>query len=519
MKISYYKYIHYNIYIGELYCLNKMPQKGDVYMNEKAKINNAALLPLYCADDAVALEDGTPDWVKHLVIEEIHIRCLTEEGTIAAAEEKLPYFAQLGVNGLWVTPVNDRGPVGNGYGNLGPDTIDPRLTGALSYDEDWRLCDYEKGWAVFRHFVERAHQLNIRILLDIVTWGAEGGCPLFESHPDWFVPGIKGMITDQSRFFEWRNDEFVEWFIQRAVEMVELSNVDGLRFDMEPMYASYAVCKEIRRRLYATGRKPVIISESPNERMDTFDFEQFGVLDRDYVCTKPQQLFLTNNILDCIRTGHGVGSTHVQWAHKGGIFRYYTHQVCSHDYHSLNVFGNPLVIGYQAIFAPFIPLWFVGEEWNNPDITVPEGCTYYNKIRWDLLEQEPYRTFNEEVKRMLCIRRSYPAIFSYFPAHTMDANICGVDTDATDNLQAYARYAEGKAVLIIPNNKENLPVAHFTVTVPFEAAGLQADRFRVTDLLTDTVVAQGTREEITHLPAQVPYQHMAVYLVEPCYPA
>ena len=65
-----------------------------------------------------------------------------------------------------------------------------------------------------------------------------------------------------------------------------------------------------------------------------------------------------------------------------------------------------------ALMPPLLPKWYLGEEWNNPYVS-PEGWLYANAVDWDALERN--RSCYEEVKRMIRIRRTFPALFEYFP--------------------------------------------------------------------------------------------------------
>ena len=74
---------------------------------------------------------------------------------------------------------------------------------------------------------------------------------------------------------------------------------------------------------------------------------------------------------------------------------------------------------------------------------------FNNYIDWKTLDIPENRAFYEDFKKMLRIRRQYPEIFEYFPDNHRESNICKVDSNC--NLQAYARYADGKAILVLPN--------------------------------------------------------------------
>ena len=60
----------------------------------------------------------TPDWVSTATIYEVNIRQYTPEGTFAAFQKHLPRLKDLGVDILWLMPINPIGEV-NRKGKLG----------------------------------------------------------------------------------------------------------------------------------------------------------------------------------------------------------------------------------------------------------------------------------------------------------------------------------------------------------------------------------------------------------------
>ena len=90
------------------------------------RIDNTSLLPTYRPDEEVTLipssADGllrSPDWTDELVLVEVHPETATREGTLESLLPVLDHLAALGVNGVWLTPIYEKGPGGNGYGQSG----------------------------------------------------------------------------------------------------------------------------------------------------------------------------------------------------------------------------------------------------------------------------------------------------------------------------------------------------------------------------------------------------------------
>ncbi|MCQ2432723.1 MAG: alpha-amylase family glycosyl hydrolase, partial [Clostridia bacterium] len=233
-------------------------------------LSNADLLPKWKQDSEVRLiradEDGllfTPDWFSSLVLVEIHPEIATSEGTLASMVPILDHLAAMGVNGIWLTPIYKKGPGGNGYGNWGPHTLEPAVTGCE---------DTEEGWRRVAAFIAEAHRRNIRVFLDIISWGVVHSAPLIGEHPDWFRGEAWGGAA-----FDWENEDFRAWFIETCIENILKSGADGYRCDCEPGFSGYRVFAEIRIRLLAMGRKIAVIAEESSERRGTYDCEQDGV--------------------------------------------------------------------------------------------------------------------------------------------------------------------------------------------------------------------------------------------------
>ena len=476
-------------------------------MSQKNKIiDNSALIPEYIPDSEVAVDfNGTPDWLKSAVIAQVRPLTATQEGTFASLEKVLRHYAEMGVNCIWLAPVYDPGKNGNGYSNLGPHTIDPRLTGTDDYDE---------GWARLRSFTVAAHKMNIRIILDIISWGTVLGSELEKEHPDWYIEDREW----GGSAFDWKNAEFREWYIKTAVDIVVKTDCDGFRYDVEPHYAGYDVDGEIRKRLMALGKKPFMLSEWGNERRGAYDCEQMLVLgcEKGYRTEAPQLYFIDMyNIVDSIKTGKNIGSRYSNENGLCGTYRYYVNTVTCHDHMYPVVCGNRLALGYQAIFAPFIPLWYIGEEWNNPregDLDKKGSVLYFNKIDWSALEIPENRKFFEDIKAMIRIRRSYPELFEYFPGNTRNTNICKVNSSG-GGLQCYARFANNKAALIIPNNAPENSEEIITVDPDMRLMGLDPDKsYTLRDAETNEglgCIKQGGTFKI-----RVPYRDLRVLILE-----
>ncbi|NLE12837.1 MAG: hypothetical protein GX628_04060 [Clostridiales bacterium] len=439
-------------------------------------LSNAGLLPKYLPDSDVRLipndSDGllfTPEWLSELVLVEVHAETATPEGTLDSLIPVLDHLAALGVNGIWLTPIYEKGPDGNGYGNRGLHTLEPALTGT---------DDTASGWQKVKEFIDAAHSRNIRVLLDIITWGTVFSAPLRKEYPDWFKGEAWGGAA-----FNWQNEEFREWFTLNAVNNILVTGADGYRCDCEPGFAGYLIFADIRTRLLALGRKIVIIAEESSERRGSFDCEQDGVTgwvdgwNRGAQYKNPKAYYIDEcDIVDTIRSGKLHGSPASQREGRSGRDRFYTYCVSNHDFQRSITNINRLVIGYQAIFAPYIPLWYLGAEIG---MYAENKVIYFVPVDWSLIERLECREFCEDVARYLRIRRTYPEIFTEFPFDHRESNITPVEADTI--LRSYARFAGGKAIIIVPRKDDTAD--RFEVCVDRKETGL-SNVSSITDLMT-----------------------------------
>lgn len=486
---------------------------------EPEYIDNSDVMPKYVTDEFVTMEDSnadgtlqSPDWLKTAIMVEVRLDTCTEEGTLEAAVEMLDHYQEMGVNLLWITPVNEMGKTlanPNGYTNYGPHTIDPGLTGTT---------DYEEGWESFAWFVREAHKRNIRIILDFVIWGVDPEAPLLQERPELFSGESSKWGGPE---FDYESEVFQTWYKEVMHDIIMTTELDGLRIDLEPTVTGYDLWKEIRDEAYAAGRKIVIMSEHPNERNQTYDFEQWGVesfkdgWSRGQNIYNPVDYFMDHyDPVDAIKSGEGIGSQLSQLLKDSGQYRFYTYCLTDHDYGFTTIRGNLLRVGYQAMFTPFIPLWIMGEEM---ECEVTNFTAYYEmRLDYSNLDDPEIREFYETLKKYIRIRRLYPDIFNYYPLNHRESNICEVSVAGQDNLQSYARFDEnGNGIIIVPNANLQNKDGKMTVTIPYNEMGLgNYTSFTVTDLMNDRVIAKGDKEKAGMFEVTVPYEELGIYLVE-----
>ena len=98
-------------------------------------------------------------------------------GDLAGLRQKLPYLAELGVTAIWVTPLYLQSADRCGYHGYWADFTDP----------DDGAIEPELGSAAdFTGFIDDAHALGVKVVLDMVVNHAGRTARVVTQHADWF---------------------------------------------------------------------------------------------------------------------------------------------------------------------------------------------------------------------------------------------------------------------------------------------------------------------------------------------
>ncbi|NBC15873.1 MAG: hypothetical protein GVY18_01005, partial [Bacteroidetes bacterium] len=154
--------------------------------------------------------DGDPSNTRPVDHPEVHPQANYHGGDLKGILDKMEtgYFDSLGVNVLWVSPVNQ-----NTY-NAFPEYPEPHryFTGYHGYwpihhqHVDARFGDME----LLRTLVERGEERGIRILLDFVANHVHMEHPFFLSHPEWF--GSVDLPDGSRNLRRWDEYRLTTWF-------------------------------------------------------------------------------------------------------------------------------------------------------------------------------------------------------------------------------------------------------------------------------------------------------------------
>jgi 1,4-alpha-glucan branching enzyme len=172
-----------------------------------------------------------PEWSKNAVIYEVNVRQYTPEGTFKAFEQHLPRLKAMGVDILWLMPVN---PVGikNRKGTLGSYYS---VKDYLGINPEYGTLDD------FKALVKKVHELGMHVIIDWVANHTSWDNNLVTEHPDWYTHDSTGKIvppvpdwTDVADL-NYDKKELRDYMTNALIYWVKEADVDGFRCDVAGM--------------------------------------------------------------------------------------------------------------------------------------------------------------------------------------------------------------------------------------------------------------------------------------------
>jgi hypothetical protein len=169
----------------------------------------------------------TPVRYKNLVLYEVYVRNHGPNGEFADVEADLPRIKALGVDVIWFMPIHPIGKM-NKKGGLGsPYSI-----------ADYREVNPEYGGrADFAQLIERAHELGLKVMIDVVYNHTAHDAVLVREHPEWYHQNADGLPITTVR--QWSdvidlvhpNPALTDYLVE-TLQMWAEFGIDGFRCDV-----------------------------------------------------------------------------------------------------------------------------------------------------------------------------------------------------------------------------------------------------------------------------------------------
>ena len=171
------------------------------------------------------------DWSRNATIYEVNVRQYTPEGTFKAFQQHLPRLKKMGVDILWLMPIN---PIGekNRKGKLG----------SYYAVKDYLAVNPEYGnISDLKDLVSKAHELGMYVIVDWVANHTSWDNALVTQHPDWYKKDSTGKIippvadwTDVAGL-DYTNQDLRKYMTDALCYWVKEANIDGYRCDVAGM--------------------------------------------------------------------------------------------------------------------------------------------------------------------------------------------------------------------------------------------------------------------------------------------
>ncbi|RZJ31726.1 MAG: alpha-amlyase, partial [Flavobacterium sp.] len=170
-----------------------------------------------------------PEWSKNATIYEVNIRQFTPEGTFKAFESHLPRLKAMGIDIIWLMPIN---PIG----------VEKRKGKLGSYYsiKDYYGVNPEFGtMADLKALVEKIHSMGMHVIVDWVANHSSWDNKVAKDHPDWYSKTPEGNFQptpwydwDDVIDFDYNNPELRKYMTGALKYWVRETDIDGYRCDV-----------------------------------------------------------------------------------------------------------------------------------------------------------------------------------------------------------------------------------------------------------------------------------------------
>lgn len=170
-----------------------------------------------------------PEWSRNATIYEVNVRQFTPEGTFKAFESHLPRLKEMGVDIIWLMPIN---PIG----------VEKRKGTLGSYYsvKDYYGVNPEFGTMEdFKALVKKIHSMGMHVIVDWVANHSAWDNPLAKEHPDWYSKTPEGHFQPTPWYdwediidFDFDNPDLRKYMTDALKFWVKEADIDGYRCDV-----------------------------------------------------------------------------------------------------------------------------------------------------------------------------------------------------------------------------------------------------------------------------------------------
>ena len=354
------------------------------------------------------------------------VRNFTPEGTFEAARRRLPELRGMGIDTLWLLPIHPigeverKGSVGSPYAIRDYSAVNPDL----GTPEE------------FRAFVQDAHALGMKVIIDLVLNHTSPDSVLARTRPELFLRDADGNPTREVADwwdivdFDWTNPDTYEMAAQHMEYWVREFDIDGYRADVAFMMPT-DFWNMVRPRLDTI--KPGIImlaeAEAPELHLEAFDLSYAWLQERAWRETLAGQKTVAD-----LRHLLTVGSLNLP---RGAVQVLY---VENHDHErAMNWYGGPAQAKLGAVLCttlPGVPLLYTGTE-----VGASEPRDIFEKI--PVIFDRDEHGMRAHWTSLLGMRARHEALRT--------GSFALVDATPAEAILAYERASETQRILVVMN--------------------------------------------------------------------
>ena len=209
-----------------------------------------------------------PEWLRRSAVYQINPRTFSREGTIKAVTDELPKLKDLGFRVMYLCPIFEEDDSENrefwSTRQKKSETNNPKNPYRMN---NYFRIDSEYGTENdLREFIEEAHRLGMRVLLDLVYLHIGPNAPILKRHPEFERQDRDGNIicTEWNfPYLDYTSDGLREYLWCNMIYYIGEMDADGFRCDVgDGVPTDFWV--EARRRMKAVKPDSVLINEGSN---------------------------------------------------------------------------------------------------------------------------------------------------------------------------------------------------------------------------------------------------------------
>ena len=369
-----------------------------------------------------------PQWSRNATIYEVNIRQYTPEGTFKAFSEQIPRLKKMGVDILWLMPIN---PIGekNRKGKLG----------SYYSVRDYKGINPEFGTLDdFKELVKQAHKEGMKVIIDWVANHTSWDNSWITEHPDWYTKDSLGKMVSP---YDWSdvadlnydNKDLRAGMLDAMKYWIREADIDGFRCDVAGMVPT-DFWETVRPELDKI--KPVFMlaeAEDPLLQIRAFDMSYAWDLHH-----------IMNSIAKGKMNANAIEAYYLKQDTTYPADAYRMLFTSNHDENSWNgteferMGEGSVCMAVLTATLPGMPLVYSGQE-----SAFNKRLRFFNK---DTIDWKDYR-LEPLYNRLFALKHAYQPLWNGKWGGKMER----INTSADSSVFAFTREKEGDRVFVLAN--------------------------------------------------------------------